>query len=398
MRDERHPARARGAFSVIVTDVQLPGDRPAAQPARDAVGRDGAQRPDRDQPAAGVGRRACGCCRTAATPSTPRSPRPRCSAVVEPTMTGIGGDLFAIVYDADEDAARRSTRAAARRPRRRRRSSRARPRRRSRTAACSSVTVPGVVDGWAELRRGTARSRWRARSRRPSATRATASRSARSSRDQWKAASACSRATRRPRRRSCPTAARPRPGEVFRNPTLAATLELIATGGRDAFYRGPIAQGDRRRHDSARRPARPQSDLAGAPLRLGRADLDHLSRLRRARAAAQHAGHRRARDAQHPRGLRPEGARPQLAPTYLHLLVEAKRIAFADRDAYLADPGDDARRGARSACCRRTTRRSAGKEINRTSAAASYAPLALGGPAPRRPRRASARRTATPST
>ena len=33
----------------------------------------------------------------------------------------------------------------------------------------------------------------------------------------------------------------PAPGDVFANPHLAATLRLIAGGGRDAFYKGPIA-------------------------------------------------------------------------------------------------------------------------------------------------------------
>ena len=40
--------------------------------------------------------------------------------------------------------------------------------------------------------------------------------------------------------------ARPRLGTVFRNPHLARSLRAIAEGGRDAFYRGPIAAGDRR--------------------------------------------------------------------------------------------------------------------------------------------------------
>ena len=34
----------------------------------------------------------------------------------------------------------------------------------------------------------------------------------------------------------------PRAGEVFRNPNLAWTYRQIATGGRDAFYKGEVAQ------------------------------------------------------------------------------------------------------------------------------------------------------------
>ncbi len=30
-------------------------------------------------------------------------------------------------------------------------------------------------------------------------------------------------------------------GEVFRNPALARTLQIIAEGGKEAFYRGEIA-------------------------------------------------------------------------------------------------------------------------------------------------------------
>src|SRR5690349_5737421 len=34
----------------------------------------------------------------------------------------------------------------------------------------------------------------------------------------------------------------PRPGEIFRQPTLARTLRTLALGGRDAFYKGEIAK------------------------------------------------------------------------------------------------------------------------------------------------------------
>lgn len=39
-----------------------------------------------------------------------------------------------------------------------------------------------------------------------------------------------------------PAGAAPRKGDIFRNPDLAATYELLATQGRDAFYRGPVAE------------------------------------------------------------------------------------------------------------------------------------------------------------
>jgi len=40
----------------------------------------------------------------------------------------------------------------------------------------------------------------------------------------------------------CPSGRTPRAGEVFRNPRLARTMALVAEGGRDAFYRGGIAR------------------------------------------------------------------------------------------------------------------------------------------------------------
>src|SRR5581483_5530335 len=128
----------------------------------------------------------------------------------------------------------------------------------------------------------------------------------------------------------------PRPGEIFANPHLAATLEQIASGGRDAFYKGPIAAAiaaDMEKRGGlldARDFADHRSDWVEPistsyrgydvyelpPNTQGFVALEMLNILEGYDIAA----------------MGPASA------DYIHVLVEAKRIAFADRAAYLADP------------------------------------------------------------
>ncbi len=86
-------------------------------------------------------------------------------------------------------------------------------------------------------------------------------------------------------------------------------------------------------------------DFADHTVGMDRAGLDQLPRLRRVGAAAQRPGDRRAADAQPAGAVRPASRWAAAVPDYLHLFVEAKKLAFADRAKFYADP-------ARSASCR----------------------------------------------
>ena len=209
-------------------------------------------------------------------------------SVVEPTMNGIGGDLFALVYDAKTKTVR-ALNASGRAPAAatleefKRRNLDAIPYRGE-----LSVSVPGVVDGWSELlaKHGTIRSRRRCE---PAIGYA---------RDgyavseiiahQWKDAEAM--LARDPGGGRDVPHRRPRAatGDVFRNPELAASLEQIASGGRDAFYKGPIAKAIGDDMQRAQRPAH-RGGPRGAPRPTG------STRSRRPTAATRCSSCRRTR-------------------------------------------------------------------------------------------------------
>ncbi|HEY2905489.1 MAG TPA: gamma-glutamyltransferase [Vicinamibacterales bacterium] len=315
--------------------LPLPGDRPAANPhsTRSVVmGRNGMIATS--QPlasAAGLkvlqeGGNAIDAAITAAA----------VLAVVEPTMNGVGGDLFAIVYDAktkklhglnssgraghaatlDAFASRKLTRIP--------------------NAGVYSVTVPGVVDGWSTLlaahgtiplakalqpaigyaKNGYAVSeiiakQWEGTERKLSADPAAAA-------------------------TFLPGGHAPKPGDVFTNPNLARTLETIGSGGRDAFYKGPIAAAiaaDMKKRDGLL----DATDFAATKAEW----VDPISTSYRGYDVFELPPNSQGfvilemmniLEGYDIRSLGHNSAEQ------LHLLVEAKRIAFADRAAYLADP------------------------------------------------------------
>jgi len=300
-------------------------------------------------------------------------------AVVEPTMNGLGGDLFAIVYDA-ETKTLRGLNASGRAPAAAtieefgRRNLHSIPERGE-----LSITVPGVVDGWHELL-STLGTITFGKALEPAIEYA---------RDgfavseiianQWREARSV--LARDPIAASVflPGGQAPVQGEVFRNPQLAATLETLANGGRDAFYRGAIGKAiaaDVKRRNGLLT----ESDLAEhvsnwvdpistsyrgydvyelPPNTQGVVALEMLNILE---------GFDLAR-------LRHNSAE------YLHLLVEAKRIAFADRDAWLADSAS-VDNDTLSTMLSKDYAAQRRREINLGRAAREYRPMSPRGSAP----------------
>ena len=256
--------------------------------------------------------------------------------VVEPMMTGIGGDVFAILYmqkDGKPVALNSSGWAG----------SRATPDFfRSRglesipTSGMHSVSVPGAVAGWFKLHerygklpiaRLLAPAIGYAQEGFPVSDVIAA---------QWKRAESVLRATPEAASTFLVNGHTPAHGEIFRNPGLARSLQLLAHSGRDAFYKGEIARqiiefSDR--HDGLLLP----EDLADFDAQW--TEPSHTS----------YRGHELYEIGENTQGttalemlnilegfdLRSLGHN---TAEHVHLMVEAKKLAFADRDAYICDP------------------------------------------------------------
>ncbi|MEZ5400534.1 MAG: gamma-glutamyltransferase [Bryobacteraceae bacterium] len=126
------------------------------------------------------------------------------------------------------------------------------------------------------------------------------------------------------------------PGDLFVQPGLAHTLDLIAKGGADAFYRGPIAKtidAFYTRNNGLIRAG----DLAaytpeqGAPVRTSYKGLDVYQSAPNSQGIVLLL----ALNILEGIDLRALGHN---TPAYLHTVVEAMKLAFADRDKYVADP------------------------------------------------------------
>ena len=257
-------------------------------------------------------------------------------ALMEPTSCGPGGDLFAIVWDpkakrvAGLNASGRAPKALT--------ADQVKPGPDGTipTDSPASWTVPGAVDGWFALHQRYGKLPMKQ-------VLAAAIRYAEEGfpvspviADAWGRAA--------PRLQKYPGFAdvfmpggkAPRAGEIFKNPALGKTLRLLADKGRDAYYKGPVAQA-LVKFSRANGGYWEMEDFAAAkvtwdepistdyrgytvyelpPPGQGLAALQLLNMLEGFDLKSMGRG----------------------SPDFWHVMVEAKKLAFADRARYYADP------------------------------------------------------------
>ncbi|MBR9791773.1 MAG: gamma-glutamyltransferase [Gammaproteobacteria bacterium] len=256
--------------------------------------------------------------------------------LVEPTGSGIGGDLFAIVWDA-ESKQLYGLNASGRSPK-------------SLTTEIFSaagltkipsfgplpVSVPGAVDGWFELHNRFGRL--------PMTS--LLSPAIRYARNGFPVSELVAyywqmnvdRIGHYPGFATTfmPGGKVPQKGDMFKNPGLAATYEKIATGGRDAFYKGDIArviaaymkeQGGYLSYEDL--AAHTSDWVTPVSANYRGYDVWELPPNGQGIAALQILNILEQYDIE---GMGWDSA------DYIHTFVEAKKLAFEDRAKYYADP------------------------------------------------------------
>lgn len=257
--------------------------------------------------------------------------------LVEPTGSGIGGDLFAIVYEAKTGQAH-GLNASGWAP------AGLTPEllagkgyKKMPALGIDAVTVPGAVAGWDALHRKFGRMKW-AQLFTPAVTYAEEGFPITELIAGPKGWGAVSILKNSPRAQEVywPGGVAPKAGDVFKNPLLAKSLRLIAAQGRDAFYKGAIAEAILAASREAGGTIVPE-DLAEfepewvepvsttyrgwkvyelPPNGQGIAALEMLNIMER--FPLKEWGHNTAKT--------------------LHAMIEAKKLAYADMLRYVGDP------------------------------------------------------------
>lgn len=265
--------------------------------------------------------------------------------LMEPTGSGIGGDLFAIVWDPGT-ARLHGLNASGRSPRGltyEMMKQALHGRKLIPVYGNLPVTVPGAVDGWFELHRKFGRLPMTeilapaiAYARNGFPVTQIIGHDLGKNAERFEREAASIGEVDNFRKVWLAAGHMPREGEIFRNPALAHTYELIAKGGRDAFYQGEISDvidaymkkigGHLRKEDFA---AHHSEWVDPVSVNYRGYDVFELPPNGQGIAALQMLNILEGFDLK---------AMGHNSADYLHVQTEAKKLAFADRARFYADP------------------------------------------------------------
>jgi gamma-glutamyltranspeptidase / glutathione hydrolase len=255
--------------------------------------------------------------------------------VVEPSSIGIGGDAFCLFYSA-RDKKIRALDASGRSPRGaslefcRKSGFQEMPQR-----GIHSVTVPGAVHGWATLLDAYGSTKLADVLQAAIGHAEDGFPVAELTAEQWQEAQGRLAADEGGSLNYLTNGRTPRPGEIFKNPRMAKTLRRIADEGPEVFYRGDIAQKIVRCSEkngglfTLEDFAAHRSDWV-EPITVNYRgyDIYELPPATQGFVALEMLKILEGFD------LKSLGGNSAAA---LHLMIEAKKLAFADRDRHLAD-------------------------------------------------------------
>src|SRR6266481_2729769 len=258
--------------------------------------------------------------------------------VVEPMMNGIGGDLFAMVYDAKANKLY-GLNASGWAPKGltieflQKQGLREMPQ-----AGINSVTVPGVVDGWQKLAEKFGRKKLAEDLSAAIATARNGFPVPEMAAAYWAAKVDVLRSNEAASKLYLPDDRAPKAGEVFRNEDLAWSLQQIAEHGRDAYYKGEIAR----------------KVLAAEKMHGGRMNEEDLSKYSAEWVETISTTYREWKVYELPPNGQGLAALEMLnilettplgqkgyefgSPKALHLMIEAKKLAYADLKKYIGEP------------------------------------------------------------
>ncbi|MHB8608894.1 MAG: gamma-glutamyltransferase [Candidatus Acidiferrales bacterium] len=258
--------------------------------------------------------------------------------VVEPMMNGIGGDLFAIVYDAKANKLY-GLNASGWAPKEltieflQKQGLKSMPQ-----SGVNTITVPGAVDGWQKLADKFGRKKLKE-------DLAAAIRTAQDGFPvpEWDAAY-WAEEVEYLRKDDAATSLylpgdhAPHVGDVFKNPELGASLEQIAEHGRDAFYKGEISNKilDAMKRHNGTMTAKDMAEYSAEwaePISTTYRDWTVYEMPPNGQGMA-------ALEMLNIMGTFPLGQKDWGfgSVNALHAMIEAKKLAYADMGKYLGDP------------------------------------------------------------